>query len=71
MPSLEKGDYPELDSSKHLSQDGIEKRQSLIGFIKQAASLGRLDVNVCVVTLPSFRDETRKAHLDIDVMLLS
>ena len=52
---LEKGDHLELDTYKHLDQDGIQKNQCLIGSIQWAVSLGRLDVNNAVMTLCSFR----------------
>ena len=59
MSPLEKGDHPELGTSKHLDQYGTQKFQSLIGAIKWAVSLGRLDVNVSVIVLASFRAEPR------------
>ena len=58
------GDHPELDDSKHLDQDGIQKYYSLIGAIQWAASFGRLDVNTAVMILASFKDEPREVHLD-------
>ena len=61
---LQKGDNHELDTSKYLDQDGIQKHQSLIGAIQWAVSLGRLDVNTAVVTLASFKDEPREGNLD-------
>ena len=61
---LEKGGYPELDTSENLDSDGIQKHQSMIGAIKWAVSLGRLDVNTAVMTLASFRTEPRQGHLD-------
>ena len=39
MSPLEKGDHPELDISKYLDQDGIQKHQSLVGAIQWAVSL--------------------------------
>ena len=61
---LEKGDHPELDTSKYVDQDGTQKCQYLIGAIQWAVSLGRLDVNTAVMTLASFRAEPREGHLD-------
>ena len=57
MPPLEKDDLPELDTSKHLDEHGIQKYQSLIRAIQWAAYLGRLNVNTAVMTLYSFRAE--------------
>ena len=54
MSPLEKGDHPELDVSKYLDQDRIQKHQLLVGAIQWAVSLGRLDVNTAVMTLASF-----------------
>ena len=59
MLPLEKVDYPELDTSECLCQDVMKKYQSLIGDIQWVISLGRLDVNVVVMTLDSFRSEPR------------
>ena len=45
----------------------------MIGAIRWAISLGRLDINTTVMTLASFRAEPRQAHLDrckIDVSFL-
>ena len=61
---LEKGDHPELDISKHLYQDGIQKHQYLIGAIQCAVSLGRLDFNTAIVALAPFRAEPREVQLD-------
>ena len=63
MVSLEKGDHPELDTSKCLDQDGIQKCQFVIGAIQWAVSLGRLDVNTAVMTLASFRYEPIERHV--------
>ena len=64
MQTLDKGDYPELHTSKHLDQNGIQKHQSLIGAIQWAIPLGRLHVNTAVMDLASFRSEPREGHLD-------
>ena len=50
MSPLDKSDYPELDASKYLDQDEIQKHQSIIGAIQWAAPLGKLDVNIAIVT---------------------
>ena len=61
---LEKGDHPELDASRHLDQDSVEKRQSMIGAIQWAVPLGRLDANTVKATLASFQAEPQKGHLE-------
>ena len=54
MLLLEKGDHPEIDTSKHLDQDRVQKHQLLNEDVQWAASLGRLDVNGDVMILDSF-----------------
>ena len=61
---LEKGDYPELETSECLDSDSMQQCQSMIDAIPWAFSLGRLDVNTAVMTLASFRAEPRQGHLD-------
>jgi hypothetical protein len=41
---LESNDHPEIDSSKFLGQDDIQKYQSLIGAMQWAISIGRFDL---------------------------
>ena len=62
--SLEKGDDPELDTSKCLDSDSVQQYQSVIGSIQWCVSLGILDINTTVMTLASLRDETRKGRLN-------
>ena len=57
---LEKGDHLELDTSKFLNQDSIQKCQSLFSALQQAVSLGKLEVNTLVITMSSFRVKPRK-----------
>ena len=63
---LEKGNHPELDTSQFLDAQGTQKYQSLIGALQWAISLGRLDVNTAAMTMLSFREEPKKAHIDRD-----
>jgi hypothetical protein len=52
---LEKGDHPELDTSKLLDQtDGVQQYQLLIGSLQWAISLGCLDIATAVISLSSF-----------------
>ena len=61
---LEKGNNPELDASEFLDAEGIQKHQSLISAFQQAVSLGRLDVNIVIITIFSFQVESRKGHMN-------
>ena len=61
---LEKGDHPELDTSKELDDDSIKKYQSLIGALQWVITLGRLDIATAVMTMSSFRFAPRQGHLD-------
>ena len=61
--TVKTGDNPELDASKYLDQNGIEKCQSLIGAIQWAVSLDILYVNTDVMILASFRAEPREERL--------
>ena len=60
---VEKGDHLELDLSKLLDEDGIQKYQSLIGAMQWAVSLGRLDISTAVMTLSGFRVAPRVGHM--------
>ena len=61
---LEKGDHPELDTSKELDDDSIKNYQSLIGALQWVITLGRLDIATAVMTMSSFRVAPRQGHLD-------
>ena len=61
---LESGDHPEMDHSKFLGEDGVQKYQSLIGSIQWAVSIGRLDVATAVMTLSGYRSIPRQGHLE-------
>ena len=61
---LEQGDHPELDTTPMLDQDGVQQYQSMIGSLKWAVSLGRLDITTAVMTMSSFRVEPREGHMD-------
>ena len=60
---LEKGDHPELDTSKFLYSDGIQKYQPMIGAIQWAVSLEILDINTIFMTLSSFKAQPRQGNL--------
>ena len=61
---LEANDHPELDTSEFLDAEGIQLYQSLIGSLQWIITIGRLDVQVAVMTLSSFRAAPRRGHLD-------
>ena len=61
---LEPNDHPELDTSEFLDAEGIQLCQSLIGSLQWIITICRLDVQVAVMTLSSFRAAPRRGHLD-------
>jgi hypothetical protein len=61
---LESNNHPEIDSSKFLSLDDIQKYQSLIGAMQWAISIGHFDITVRVITMSSFRASPRHGHLE-------
>ena len=61
---LAPGDHPELDDTEFLDLEGIQLYQSLIGSLQWIITIGRLDVQVAVMTLSSFRVAPRRGHLD-------
>jgi hypothetical protein len=61
---LESNDHPEIDSSEFLSEDDIQKYQSLIGAMQWAISIGHFDIAVHVMTMSSFRASPRHGHLE-------
>jgi hypothetical protein len=61
---LEKGDHPELDTSKLCDSIETHKYQSLIGSLQWAVSIGRIDITTAIMTLSSFRSVPRKGHLE-------
>jgi hypothetical protein len=61
---LEKGDYPELDTSYLLDPVDIQKYQSVIDSLQCAIALGRLDIAVAIITLSSFCSAPRIGHLE-------
>ena len=47
----ENNDHPELDVSKLLDEEWIQKYQSLIGALQWVVSIGRFDVQTAVMSL--------------------
>ena len=52
---LEGNDHPELDDTKFLDKDGVQKYQSAIGSLQWLISIGRWDIHTAVMSLSSFR----------------
>ena len=63
-PPLEKGGPPELDYSKLLNAEGTEIYISMIGALQWTVTIGCLDINTAVMTLPGFCVAPRHGHLD-------
>jgi hypothetical protein len=61
---LESNDHPEIDSSKFLGEDDIQKYQSLIGTMQWAISIGHFDIAVHVMMMSSFRASPHHGHLE-------
>ena len=61
---LNAGDHPELDQSEFLDEEGIQRYHSLIGSLQWIITIGRMDVQVAVMTLSSFRASPCRGHLD-------
>jgi hypothetical protein len=61
---LESNDHPEINSSKFLGEDNIQKYQSLIGAMQGAISIGHFHIAVHVMTMSSFRASPRHGHLE-------
>ena len=55
---------PELDYSAHLSDGGINYYMELIGILRWAVELGRIDIMVAVSLLSSYTMQPRAGHLD-------
>jgi len=61
---LPDGDHPELDTSKFLDEDDIQKYQSLVGAMQWIVSIGRFNIQTAVMSMSSFRAAPRKGHLE-------
>jgi hypothetical protein len=51
---LDKGDHPELNTSKLLDMEYIQKYQSLIRSMQWEISLGRFNIATAVMTMSSY-----------------
>ena len=61
---LEDNNHPELDPSKFLDDNGIQKYQSMIGSLQWLVAIGRWDIMTHVMTMASFRAQPQIGHLD-------
>jgi hypothetical protein len=61
---LEQNDHPEMDNSPFLGQDETQQFQSLIGAMRLAVSIGRLDIATAVMSLSCFCAMARRGHLE-------
>ena len=59
---LERGDHPEIDNSDFLDDKALQQRQSLIGQLQRATTLGRFDVAAAVMTVSGFRSAPGEGH---------
>jgi hypothetical protein len=58
-------DYrPELDTSPHLSPEQANYFMSLIGILRWAVELGRLDIYIDVTLLSSYMTQPRIGHME-------
>lgn len=62
---MEPNCHPELDQSDFCDEEGTRNYQSMIGAVQWAVSLGRLDINVHIMSLGSFRCQPRVGHLEM------
>ena len=56
--------HPELDVTRELDSDGISKYQQLIGTLRWAIELGRIDIYTEVSCLSQYLCSPREGHLD-------
>ena len=62
--SILKGDHPELDDSKFISEEDNAKYMSMIGTAQCLVTLGRLNIAITMSTLSSYRATPQKGHLE-------
>jgi Reverse transcriptase (RNA-dependent DNA polymerase) len=60
---LDKGDHPELDTSKLCTEEQISQYQSMIGSLQWIVTIGRFGVLTTVMTMSGFRIAPRIGHL--------
>ena len=63
-PPLEGGDHPELHTPELCDEHQTNQLQTLVGQLQWLISPGHVDIAVHVMSLPRFRAQPRKGHLD-------
>ena len=63
-PPLEEGDHPELHTPELCDEHQTNQLQTLVGQLQWLISPGHVDIAVNVMSLPRFRAQPRKGHLD-------
>ena len=63
-PPLEGGDHPELHTPELCDEHQTNQFQTLVGQLQWLISPGHVDIAVHVMSLPRFRAQPRKGHLD-------
>ena len=63
-PPLEEGDHPELHTPELCDEHQTNQLQTLVGQLQWLISPGHVDIAVHVMSLPRFRAQPRKGHLD-------
>ena len=61
---LKSGYQPELDTSQELKQDGLQRYQELIGMLRWAVELGRVDILLETALMFSHLALPRQGHLE-------
>ena len=56
--------YPELDESPELDPDGVTTFQELIGILRWAVEIGRVDILTEISMLSSYQASPRQGHLE-------
>ena len=61
---LKSGYRPELDTSQELKQDGLQRYQELIGMLRWAVELGRVDILLETALMSTHLALLRRGHLE-------
>jgi hypothetical protein len=61
---LEKGDYPEVDTSELFTTEQIAQYQSMIGALQWIVTNGRFDINTAIITMSGFCMAPRVGQLN-------
>ena len=61
---LKSGYRPELDTSQELKQDGLQRYEELIGMLRWAVELGRVDILLETALISTYLTLPRRGHLE-------